>query len=114
MTRARLPKISEAEFQRQVLQLARYCGWRRAHFRVARTAKGWRTAVEGDGAGFPDLILIHAQRGRLIVAELKRDGEAPTAEQQAWLMAWAEVGAETFVWRPADWPAIQQILMGAP
>lgn len=104
-----LPPLGEFPFQDQVLQLAGYCGWKRAHFRPARTLKGWRTPVAGDGKGFPDLVLL--RRGRLIVSELKRDGEDPTPEQEDWLAAWREVpGAEVYVWRPADFDAITQIL----
>jgi hypothetical protein len=44
--------------ERQVLELAKICGWRTAHFRPAKTSKGWRTPVSGDGAGLPDLILV--------------------------------------------------------
>src|SRR5215813_9770420 len=36
---------------------------------AAEAATGWRTAVSGDGAGFPDLLLVRAER--LVVAELK-------------------------------------------
>jgi hypothetical protein len=54
----KLPTITEAEFLAQVLQLAKLCGWLTAHFRPAKTAHGWRTAVQGDGAGWPDLVLL--------------------------------------------------------
>lgn len=50
------PSISEAELQSAVIELARTLGYRVAHFRAARTAQGWRTPVEADGAGFPDLV----------------------------------------------------------
>jgi hypothetical protein len=46
--------LSEAAFTDAVIELARLGGWRVAHFRPARTASGWRTPVQGDGAGFPD------------------------------------------------------------
>ncbi len=52
-----LPKLSEAEFTRQVLQLAKLRGHKTAHFRPAML-KGkdgqerWITAVQGDGKGF--------------------------------------------------------------
>jgi hypothetical protein len=54
--RPRVPPITEAAFLRQVLDLAKLRGWRTAHFRPAQTSRGWRTAVQGDGAGFPDLV----------------------------------------------------------
>ena len=105
----RLPKITEADFTRQVLQLAKHCGWRSAHFRPGRTAKGWRTAVQGDGAGFPDLILIRG--GLLIVVELKVGKNKPTEEQRAWLEAFREAAVNAFVWTPKDWPEIKETLI---
>src|SRR5262245_27573014 len=63
------PHESEAGFMRTVIQLAQVCGWRVAHFRPARTAHGWRTAVRGEGKGFPDLLLVRGEE--LLVAELK-------------------------------------------
>jgi len=35
--------LSEADFESRVVDFARLLGWRVAHFRPARTAKGWRT-----------------------------------------------------------------------
>jgi hypothetical protein len=100
----------EASFQTAVLDLALHCGWRRAHFRASRTAHGWRTAVAGDGKGFPDLVMI--RRGRLIIAELKVPPNSLTPEQEAWLAAWREVeGAEVYVWTPDDFEAIRGILV---
>ena len=75
-------KVKEATLQRQVLNLARLTGWRSAHFRPAQNQRGkWRTAVSGDGAGFPDLVL--AREDRLLFVELKQDGRYPTATQRA-------------------------------
>jgi hypothetical protein len=104
--------MTEAELQRQVLQLARLCGWRTAHFRPARTAHGWRTAVAGDGAGFPDLVLC---RGRqLLFVELKADKGKLRPEQETWIRALREAGAEAYVWRPRDWPEIDRRLTAPP
>ncbi len=94
------PPIAEA--------IARLRGWRSAHFRPARTARGWRTAVQGDGRGFPDLLLVRGSV--LLAAELKAGRGRPTPEQAAWLAALEAVGVRTFVWRPTDWPAIEQTL----
>jgi VRR-NUC domain len=104
--------VTEAAFTGQVLTLARLLGWRRAHFRPARTAGGWRTPVQGDGAGFPDLLLIQASAGRLLVAELKAARGRLTAEQAAWLRAFEAAGVPAYVWRPADWPEIERVLRG--
>lgn len=106
--RRALPPISEAEFQRQVIQFARLRGWRTAHFRPGLTRAGrWATAVQGDGAGFPDLVLV---RDRVLFAELKVRGRLPTAEQVAWLKALQSAGAEAYLWRETDWPEIEKVL----
>lgn len=101
---------SEAGFTKTVLRLAKIRGWKSAHFRPARTKDGWRTAVSGDGVGYPDLTLI--RDGRLVVAELKTEkAPKPRPDQQAWLDAFEATGACVFVWRPSDWPSIVEILM---
>jgi hypothetical protein len=104
---------SEREFQAQVIALARLRGWLVAHFRAARTAKGWRTAVQGDGAGFPDLLMV---RGAvLLVAELKSDTGTLTPAQSAWLAAFSAAGVLAFCWSPRDWPTIERVLgLGGP
>jgi hypothetical protein len=99
-----LPAESENGFQAQVEQLAKLYGWRVAHFRPARTARGWRTPVSGDGAGWPDLILVRGRR--IVAAELKGDGGKLRPEQAAWLAALAEAGVECHTWRPAAWDEI--------
>mgnify|MGYP003677610739 FL=1 len=76
------PAISEAQFQKQVIQLAQLLGWRVAHFRAAQTSRGWRTPVAADGAGFPDLVL--ARRGQLIFAELKTQRGKLSNAQECW------------------------------
>lgn len=95
---------SEAQFTAQVIALARLHRWRVAHFRPARTTRGWRTAVSGDGAGFPDLVLVRG--GVILVVELKVGRNTTTADQDAWLAAFRAAGVQAFVWRPADWDAI--------
>ena len=99
----------ERDFQRAVVDLARLCGWRVHHTRPALTRTGaWRTPIMGD-AGFPDLVLCRG--GRVIFAELKRAGNRPTAEQQAWLNALQQcAGVEVYLWTPADWDAITAVL----
>lgn len=78
-----LPALSEAEFQKQVIDLAKLYGWRIMHARPARTAKGWRTPLQGH-KGFPDLVL--ARVGYTIIAELKTDKAWLDPEQREWLI----------------------------
>jgi hypothetical protein len=104
--------VTEAEFQKQVIDLAQLFRWRVAHFRPARTAKGWRTPVAADGAGFPDLVL--AKEGRLIFAELKAEKGRVSEAQALWLES---LGPSTedrlvVVWRPSDWDSIERVIRG--
>ncbi len=91
--------MSEADLLANVIESANTYGWLVAHFRPARTEKGWRTAVQGD-KGFPDLVL--ARYGKVLIVELKSEGGKATTEQDAWLY---EVGADHggYVWRPSMW-----------
>ena len=99
--------MSEAELQGAVIELARRLGWRSAHFRASRTQSGgWATAVQGDGAGFPDLVL--ARDGRVLFIELKSEKGRTSSEQRLWLHELPDA----FVFRPADWTSgtIERVL----
>jgi hypothetical protein len=100
---------SEAEFTRHVIELAHTYHYRVAHFRPGMKADGtWRTAVQGDGAGFPDVVLVRGPT--LIAAELKVKNNKPTPMQLLWLSWLAATGAKTFIWRPRDWEEIKVVL----
>jgi VRR-NUC domain len=102
-------RATEAGFLRGVLRLAKLCGWRTAHFRTSRTNRGWRTAVQGDGRGFVDIVLVRG--GRLLFVEAKSDTGRLSPDQRAWLAALRQVpGVEVWEWRPADWEHIEQVL----
>jgi len=102
-------RITEKEFQGQILDLAKIFRWRRAHFRAARTKHGWRTPVQADGKGFPDLVLVKPPR--LIIAEVKRQDTKPDDHQLEWLNDFAGVpNVEVYTWKPADWDDIVAIL----
>lgn len=98
-------RVSEAELQKAVLDLAKRLGWRTAHFRPGMTMAGnWVTAVQGDGKGFPDLFMVKPGSGMAPYAvELKADGKYPSAEQREWLEAMDDAGCHAVVWRPKDW-----------
>jgi hypothetical protein len=73
------------------------------------TAHGWRTPVQGDGKGFPDLVL--ARPPRVIFAELKTAKGKLGPEQENWLAALTACpGVEVYVWRPDQLDDIAQIL----
>lgn len=114
MTKMKLPKITEAEFMDQVANYAKLRGWKVAHFRPARTAKGYRTPCQYDAAGFPDLVMV--RDGFLIFAELKRNSHDLEDKQRSWIKAMNEVmeacgsTVEVYVWTPEDWPIIEVVL----
>ena len=93
--------MTERELQDAVIELAHIRKWRVAHFRPAMNERGqWRTAVAGDGAGFPDLVLV---RDRVIFAELKSEIGKLSTYQQVWRDAIETAGGDYQLWRPADW-----------
>lgn len=81
----------EAEWQQQVLDVARLGGWLAYHTHDSRhSERGW-----------PDVALLRPPR--LVVAELKVGRRQVTPEQRVWLDELARVpGVESYVWRPAD------------
>lgn len=111
--------ISETDLLSQVIDLAHLYGWKLAHFRPAMTKWGWRTAVSGDGKGFPDCVLVRPPR--LIFAELKAEDGKLRPEQEEWLELLREcqrqaepygrlLMAEVYVWRPSQFDEIRGIL----
>jgi hypothetical protein len=105
MTTTTLPlTLSEADLQRAVIDLALIHGWRVVHYRPARTARGYRTALTGH-PGAPDLLL--ARDGRVLCVELKRHTGRLTPDQRLWLAA---LGENARCWRPGDWNEILETL----
>ena len=84
--------VTEAEMADTLRDACRWTGWRCAHFRPARTAHGWRTAVQGDGKGFPDWVLVH-DRGGVLFVELKTVRGKLSPSQEAWGEALIRAGA---------------------
>lgn len=97
----------EDAFLKQIIELAHLYGWICAHFRSVNTDKGWRTPVQADGAGFPDLVMV---RERIIFAELKSDKGKVSDTQSEWLAALKVAAAEVYVWRLKDWEKIVDVL----
>jgi hypothetical protein len=100
---------SEREWQAAVVDLACLYGWRIAHFRPGHTARGWRTPVAVDGAGFPDLVLV--RDGELVFAEPKGQAGRVTPAQRQWLDALERVPrVRAEVWRPSDFDRLHELL----
>ena len=91
-----LPRLTEKEFQAQVVETAILHGWKVFHpFSSSYSAKG-----------YPDLTL--ARHGVVIWAELKGPNGKLTGAQRAWLKALPE--GHAFVWWPSDWDSIVKVL----
>lgn len=99
--------MTERAFQRQVLAYLALCRWQYIHQRPARTAKGWRTAIEGH-MGFPDIVAVRGPR--LVFIELKVGKNKPTPEQEHWLDLLRQTQAEVYLWRPEDWDTILEVM----
>lgn len=97
--------LSEADFQRRVMDLAKLNGWRVVHVRPAWVRSGRMVTPYEGHPGLPDLIL--ARRGVVLLAELKSAIGKPTADQLTWLAA---AGPNGHLWAPADWPAVRAVL----
>ena len=96
-----MSEISEAEFQKAVIQLAKLHGWRVMHTQPAQIRPGkWITPNTGN-QGFPDLVMSHPYRGTIFV-ELKKDKGVVSELQWDWINSLEDSGEEVHVWRPKD------------
>lgn len=118
--------MSERDFQTEVIDLLHLYRWRVAHFEGVNVLRPdgrryYATPAKADGKGWPDLVAVKPPR--LLIAELKRDGQYPTPDQREWLADLEAVGRamltpggvavpEVYVWRPKDWPRIQLVIAG--
>ena len=102
----RLRAITEAQWQRTVIDIASACGW--VYYHPPRAGFRSNGTVRHVPAGFPDLVL--ARDTRLIFAELKRETGKTTEAQDAWLAALARTSSETYIWRPSDLDEVRATL----
>jgi hypothetical protein len=122
-----LAAMPEEELLANVVERARQGGWLHYHVRDSRRSL----------AGFPDLVLVHAEQHRLAFVELKTERGCLSPPQGDWLLAlrglaFNRVVGEAIgqparaadamrkavlvaVWRPSDLDAITAMLVkGAP
>ena len=94
------------------MDLAQLTGWETLHVRTSMQADGrYLTATSGTMAkGWPDLVLIHPGKRRLIFAELKSDKGRISDEQVRVMGRLMAAGYPVQVWRPRDWPVIEETL----
>ena len=96
---AKLPEISEAAWQKTVVQALAQCGWEYYHPRLSIYSK----------RGFPDLTCWRAG-DRLLFIELKKQSGILRPEQQAIHDSLRAAGQEVYVVRPSDWNLLTTIL----
>jgi len=93
-------KLTERQFQKQIVDLAQMLGWRVYYVPDSRRSP----------AGFPDIVLL--KRGRLIFAELKTEKGRLRSRQKEWLndLKTLGQGVKAFCWRPSNWEEIEETL----
>jgi hypothetical protein len=92
--------VTEKAWQAQVVELATLYGWLVYHtYDSRRSNPGW-----------PDLVLVRANTGEIVYAELKTDKGKTTPAQDVWLAALRACGQEAHVWRPCDFDAVHERL----
>lgn len=97
-------KLSERDWQTQVIQLARLHGWRVFH----------PLQSKGSEPGWPDLAMVRS--GRLFLVELKTDDGRLSPAQREWFDQLGQVAAaagdaiHVDVWRPADFDRAHRLL----
>ena len=96
--------MTEDDLLSAVIDLARWRRWLVMHSRPARTAQGWRTAVQGD-VGFVDLVI--ARNGVVWFFELKSEKGRLGKGQAEWATA---LGMQYRLFRPSDWKEIELLL----
>ena len=103
--------MTEGDLEALVEQTFRLAGWLVFHTRDSRRSE----------PGFPDIVAVKAPW--VVFVELKVSGEKVKARprptrrgrrelptQADWLLNLRGCpGVETYVWRPEDWPLIQQV-----
>lgn len=105
--------ISEADWQRQVIDLARLYGWRVMHVRKSRGRRGgaaaWQTTTSIDG--WPDLFMWKPDGSRPAMAmELKSEKGKTTPEQEEVLAEFRRSGIPADVYRPSQFDQVQRLL----
>lgn len=109
MGRAPTHRLTEEQFQQQIIDLARMAGWKAYHTRDSRRSV----------PGFPDLVLVNPRRRLLLFVECKTDDGRLSTEQKEWLSAIDEATTgnsrvRVQVWRPNMWDEVRDILAPQP
>jgi hypothetical protein len=101
-------KISEAQFQRQVVDIATWHNWLVDHTPPMRSAKG--AVFTGGLIGKTDLVLFSLKGKGIIYAELKSETGRVSPSQALFKNVILKNGGEYYLWKPSDLPAIVERL----
>jgi len=93
-------QVKEEAFLQEVRALAKRNGWLVYHTHDSR----------GSEHGYPDCCFCDGKR--VIYAELKIPPRKATKEQATWLSHLRRAGVEAYLWYPAMWAEIVQVLSG--
>lgn len=92
-----LAELTEKEWQRQVVQLARQLGYRVYHTHLSKHSQ----------PGFPDLCCV---RDRVVFVECKTETGKLSDPQSQWVEALEKANALVIVARPRDLQAVADLL----
>lgn len=92
--------VTERDLREQVRELCELYGWL-IYF-------SWSSIHSP--RGFPDLVLAHPEKKRVIYAELKSEKGKLTPQQEEWIAALGDCGQEVYVWRPENFEQIVEVL----
>lgn len=87
-------RVSEAEFQANILEFVRTLGLQAYHTHDSRRSQ----------PGFPDLVIVG--RKRVLFRELKTMSGVVSDDQKYWLSILHAAGADVAIWRPNLWPDV--------
>ena len=109
--RTRLGAISEAEWQRTLVEMAEALGWVAFYTRKSAIpgANGWRALGP---AGYPDLTLVHPRQKRVLWVECKAEKGRLSPAQTRWLDTLTAAGQEAWTWRPSNSDEAKRVLDG--
>jgi len=93
-------KVTERDLREQIRDACKLFGWL-MYF-------SWSSLHSP--RGFPDLVLVHPEKKRIIYSELKAEKGKLTPYQELWIEALRACDQEVYIWRPHDIDEIVGIL----
>ncbi|OGO06598.1 MAG: hypothetical protein A2Y92_04020, partial [Chloroflexi bacterium RBG_13_57_8] len=93
--------MTEAELQQSIIDAAAKLGYGHYHTHDSRRSD----------YGWPDLVLIHEGKRRVLFIEVKSSGGRVTPAQVVRLDALARCGQEVYIVRPEEYEEIIEVLM---